>query len=89
MERCSRQVKTRPLELKVDLRNTRVRLRDQVIRDPSLHLVGLLRRRTTMTAVFVSRVALLHTGTEAAQRLQNVRAAIRGSGNPVLIKVFN
>ena len=59
------------LELKVDLRNTRDRLREQVIRDPTLYFVGLLRARTTVTAVLVSRVAFLHTGTEAAQHLQH------------------
>ena len=55
----------------MDLRDTRVRLREQVIRDPTPHLVGLLRERTTMIAVLVSREAFPHTGTEAAQRLQH------------------
>ena len=52
----------------MDLRDTRLRLREQVIRAPTPHLVGLLRARTTVIAVLVS---FLHTGT-----------AIRGSGNP-------
>ena len=49
----------------------RFRLREQVRRDPTPHLVGLLRLRTTVIAVLVSRVAFLHTGTEAAQCLQH------------------
>ena len=53
IKRCSRQGKTSLLELNVDLRDTRPRPREQEIRDPALHLVGLLRVSTTVIAVLV------------------------------------
>ena len=69
---------------------TRPRPREQVIRDPALHLIGLLRVRTTVIAVLLANAALSQAGTEAAQRLQHdarLRCDPR-QGNPMLIKAF-